>query len=72
MGGGKTIVSQDATGIYFWDPETGKLIKKITPSDKPFDSASRGSTNRLTAILDVDPDKTGTYFDYTHKDPGHE
>ena len=65
MGGGKTIVSQDATGIYFWDPETGKLIKKITPSDKPFDSASRGSTNRLTAILDVDPDKTGTYFDYT-------
>ncbi|MBR6968523.1 MAG: TIR domain-containing protein [Ruminococcus sp.] len=65
MGGGKSVVSQDATGIYFWDPQTGELIKKITPSDNPFGSELHGSANRLTAVLDVDPDKTGVYFDHT-------
>ncbi|WP_303836091.1 TIR domain-containing protein [Ruminococcus flavefaciens] len=64
MGGGKTVVSKDATGVYFWDAETGKLIKKISASDSEFASKS-GSSNELTAYFDVSPDKTGTYFTNT-------
>ncbi len=62
MGGGKTIVSQDATGIYFWDAETGKLIKKLTGADSEFASAGNSSSNTLTAHFDVSRDKTGTYY----------
>ena len=62
MGGGKTIVSQDATGIYFWDAETGKLIKKLTGADSEFASAKNSSSNTLTAHFDVSRDKTGTYY----------
>ena len=62
MGGGKTIVSQDATGIYFWDAETGKLIKKLTGADSEFASAKNSTSNTLTAHLDVSRDKTGTYY----------
>ena len=65
MGGGKSIVTQDATGIYFWDPENGSLIKKISASDSEFASESGGSSNKLTAYFDVSRDKTGTYFDST-------
>lgn len=65
MAGGKSVVSQDATGIYFWDAETGKLIKKITASDSEFASEKKGSANVLTAILDVSADKTGEYFKNT-------
>ena len=65
MGGGKTIVSQDAAGVYFWDAETGSLIRKITGADSEFASQTSGSANKLTAILDVSPDKTGTYFENT-------
>lgn len=61
MGGGKSVVSKDATGVYFWDAETGKLIKKISASDSEFASKS-GSSNELTAYFDVSTDKTGTYF----------
>ncbi|MBQ6211478.1 MAG: toll/interleukin-1 receptor domain-containing protein, partial [Ruminococcus sp.] len=64
MGGGKTVVSKDATGVYFWDAETGKLIKKISASDSEFASES-GSSNELTAYFDVSTDKTGTYFTNT-------
>ena len=60
MGGGKSIVSQDATGIYFWDAQTGSLIKKISGSDPEFISANGIDT--LTAFFDVSDDKTGTYF----------
>ena len=59
MGGGKSIVSTDATGVYFWDPETGKLIKKISPADPEF-ASKKESSNRLDAYLDIDTDKTGT------------
>ncbi len=65
MGAGKTVVSQDATGIYFWDAETGKLIRKITASDSEFASASKGSSNKLNAFFDIYNDKTGTYFHST-------
>ncbi|HPY85626.1 MAG TPA: hypothetical protein PLS20_11415, partial [Ruminococcus flavefaciens] len=64
MGGGKTVVSKDATGVYFWDAETGKLIKKVSASDSEFASES-GSSNELTAYFDVSTDKTGTYFTNT-------
>ncbi len=37
-GAGKTITSSDSTGIYFWDAETGELLKKITPDDDGFES----------------------------------
>ena len=70
MGGGKSIVTQDATGIYFWDTETGKLIKKISASDSEFASADSESSNKLTAFFDVSLDKTGTYFDSTET-PGN-
>lgn len=65
MGGGKSIVTQDATGIYFWDAENGALIKKITASDSEFAPAEGGSSNELKAYLDVSRDKTGTYFEST-------
>ena len=59
MGGGKSIVSTDATGVYFWDPETGKLIKKISPADPEF-ASKKESSNRIDAYFDIDTDKTGT------------
>ena len=65
MGGGKTVVSKDATGVYFWNAETGELIKKISASDSEFKSESKGSNNELTAYFDVSPDKTGTYYENT-------
>ena len=65
MGGGKSVVSQDASGVYFWDAETGALIKKISAEDSEFASGRKGSANKLTAIFDISPDKTGTYFDQT-------
>lgn len=65
MGDGKSIVSQDATGIYFWDPENGKLIKKISAADSDFTSSANGSSNTLTAFFDIDRDKTGTFFTST-------
>ncbi|MCR4638720.1 TIR domain-containing protein [Ruminococcus sp.] len=64
MGGGKSVVSQDATGVYFWDAETGKLIKKLSVTDSEFASEA-GSSNELTAYFDIDTDKTGTYFNNT-------
>ena len=65
MGGGRSIVTQDAKGIYFWDAENGKLIKKILASDSEFASANGGSSNELTAYFDISDDKTGTYFNST-------
>lgn len=65
MGQGKGIVSQDSTGIYFWDPESGKLLKKITSSDSEFASAEYGSSNELKSIFEISDDKTGTYFKST-------
>lgn len=65
MGSGKSVVSQDATGIYFWDAESGKLLKKITASDGDFSSKEYGSSNKLTAVFEIDDDKTGTYFSST-------
>lgn len=65
MGEGKTIVSEDATGIYFWDAQSGELIRKITGSDDDFSSEINGSSNELNAFFDVNRDKTGTYFDNT-------
>lgn len=62
MGEGESIVSEDASGIYFWEAGTGKLIKKITASDDDFSSEAKGSSNKLTAILDIDREKTGTVF----------
>lgn len=64
MGGGKSVVSQDATGIYFWNAETGELIKKISASDSEFASKISSSVE-LTAYFDIDTDKTGTYFNFT-------
>ena len=60
MGNGKSVVSEDASGIYFWNAENGKLIKKITPSDSEFASVSNDRTNNLRAIIESDTDKTGT------------
>ncbi|MDO4863809.1 MAG: TIR domain-containing protein [Ruminococcus sp.] len=65
MGGGRSVVSQDATGVYFWDAETGALIKKISATDSEFASEAGGSSNKLTAYLDVSRDKTGTYYEST-------
>ena len=65
MGDGKGIVSQDSTGIYFWDPESGKLLKKITSSDSEFASAEYGSSNEFKSIFEISDDKTGTYFKST-------
>jgi len=62
MGDGKSIVSQDATGIYFWDAESGKLIKKLSSSDSEFASDKKGSSNRLDSHFDLSRDKTGTVF----------
>lgn len=64
MGGGKSVVSQDATGVYFWDADTGKLIKKLSATDSEFTSGA-GSSNELTAYFDIDTNKTGTYFHNT-------
>ena len=64
MGGGKSIVSQDASGVYFWSAEDGSLIKKITPADPQFASAKYGSSNKLTAIIEPDKNKTGTVLSY--------
>ena len=57
MGGGKSIVSQDSSGIYFWNAEDGALIKKIAYSDPEF--AAEGSL-AFTTIIEPDTDKTGT------------
>jgi len=65
MAGGKSVVSQDATGLYFWNAETGELIKKVAFSDSAFASENHRYSNKLTAIFDIDPDKTGTYFSPT-------
>ena len=64
MGAGRSVVSQDATGIYFWDAGTGELLKKLSPSDSEFASEA-GSSNELTAYFDKSPDKTGTHFKNT-------
>ena len=64
MGGGKSVVSADATGVYFWNAETGALIRKISATDSEFASDS-GKANKLTAYFDISTDKTGTYFNYT-------
>ena len=64
MGGGKSIVSTDATGIYFWDAETGELIRKISADEDEFASAE-GSSGKLTAYFDINTDKTGTLFTNT-------
>ena len=60
MGGGKGIVSQDSSGIYFWNAEDGALIKKITPEDAEFAVKSGSGKNELSAIIEPDTDKTGT------------
>ena len=65
MGGGKSIVSSDASGVYFWNAEDGSLIRKITPADEEFASEKYGSSNTLTAIIQPDTDKTGTVLSYT-------
>ncbi|SEH87486.1 MTH538 TIR-like domain [Ruminococcus flavefaciens] len=65
MGQGKTIVSQDSTGIYFWNAESGELLKKISASDSDFASDKYGSSNELTSIFEINDDKTGTYFSST-------
>ncbi len=64
MGGGKSIVSTDATGVYFWDSETGELIRKISADDAEF-ASDAGSANKLTAYFDINTDKTGTKFTKT-------
>ncbi len=64
MGGGKSIVSTDATGIYFWNAETGELIRKIAADEDEFASAD-GSSGKLTAVFDIATDKTGTLFTNT-------
>ena len=64
MGGGKSVVSTDATGIYFWNAETGALMRKISADDSEFASDS-GSTDKLTAYFEISTDKTGTIFTNT-------
>ena len=64
MGGGKSVVSTDATGVYFWNAETGELIRKIAADDPEFASEA-GGAGKLTAYLDVNTDKTGTVFTNT-------
>ena len=64
MGGGKSIVSTDATGVYFWNAETGELIRKISADDTEF-ASDAGSANKLTAYFDINTDKTGTTFTKT-------
>lgn len=64
MGGGKSIVSTDATGVYFWNAETGELIRKISADEDEFASED-GSSGKLTAIFDINTDKTGTSFTNT-------
>lgn len=59
MGGGKSIVSTDATGVYFWNAETGELIRKIAADDSEF-ASDAGSADKLTAYFDISTDKTGT------------
>lgn len=66
MGEGKTIVSQDATGIYFWDAQSGSLIKKYSGSD----FASADGSDKLSTFFQIQDDKTGTYFD-TSAAPGN-
>ncbi len=60
MGGGKSIVSQDSSGIYFWNAEDGSLIKKITPDDAEFAAPEGIEQNYLNAVIEPDTDKTGT------------
>ncbi|MBR4626970.1 MAG: TIR domain-containing protein [Ruminococcus sp.] len=64
MGGGKSVVSQDATGVYFWKAEDGSLIRKLSPSDSEFASEKYGTSNKLTAIIKADTDKTGTVLSF--------
>ena len=64
MGGGKSIVSTDATGVYFWNAETGELIRKISADDDEF-ASDAGGTDDLTAYFDINTDKTGTKFTNT-------
>ena len=64
MGGGKSIVSTDATGVYFWNAGTGELIRKISADDTEF-ASDAGSANKLTAYFDLSTDKTGTTFTKT-------
>ena len=64
MGGGKTIVSQDATGVYFWNPETGELIKKIAVDDGEFGSSTNSSSNKYTVYFDTEGDTSGTRYEY--------
>lgn len=65
MGEGKAIVSQDATGLYFWNPESGELIKKISVSDGEFVSATNSSSNEFTVHFDASADTTGTKYTFT-------
>ena len=65
MGEGRSIVSQDSTGIYFWDAESGKLLKKVTAKDEEFASPKNGSANKLDSFFELSSDKTGTYFSNT-------
>ncbi len=60
MGSGKGIVSQDSSGIYFWNAVDGSLIKKITPEDDEFAVKLDSGKNELSAIIEPDTDKTGT------------
>ncbi|MCR4645921.1 MAG: TIR domain-containing protein [Oscillospiraceae bacterium] len=64
MGGGKSVVSTDATGVYFWNAETGELIRKIAADDHEFASEA-GGAGKLTAYFDINTDKTGTKFTKT-------
>lgn len=64
MGGGKSIVSTDATGIYFWNAETGELIRKISADESEF-ASEEGGSGKLTAYFDINTDKTGTVFTNT-------
>ncbi len=64
MGGGKSIVSTDATGVYFWNADTGELIRKISADDEEFASEA-GGAGKLTACFDIHNDKTGINFTST-------
>ena len=64
MGGGKSIVSTDATGVYFWNAGTGELIRKISADDDEF-ASDAGGAGKLTAYFDINTDKTGIYFTNT-------
>ncbi|MBQ9414425.1 MAG: TIR domain-containing protein [Clostridia bacterium] len=63
-GEGQTIVSQDATGIYVWDAQTGRLLHKYTGQDEEFRSDSAVSEDSLSLwyepILSIRESLTGS------------